>query len=559
MKRFKYTAVALSLIFLMSSCAKIDADYQIKSDANQMKTLMVTFANGTGGFKPVEAEPYTDNLTVEIPWYYPDGSLTTTKLDSLFLTVTLPNSAYMSPAFGLTNLTSPKVFTLTAQNGDQHNYTITAVRKRSNKTDIKAFKLNGVNIDGIVVNNKVIIPYTTEDISKQTASVELAYYAKISPDPAVAHDYSQPVKYTVTADDGTTAVYTVEIGTPIKVAQGFASVKKLWAKSAGDLEFTDYQNISIAVSGDYLVIPFSNEWAGGSSAKYYNRKTGNYAGELNVSGMNGLYSVANDSKGNIVGINNIYAGENVCLYKWSSVTAAPVLLARSTDWSSVASSFYGRKLSVYGDLNGDAVIMATTDGTNGGGGANRILKWTVKNGAIVSQDPESIVYPKAWGWVAKAVPAGSQATDNYFVCSNLPIYADFINGADNSLMYSFSPNYLPVLRDATPALTYFEFNHAKYTAIIDASSYSSAMHIFNVTDPAKMTTAAGSGDAYTAFHVFDGESDYIACPSPNWNITGDVAVGPVSNDGYTVTVYFMATNGGITAYELSCIDASAFK
>ena len=149
-----------------------------------------------------------------------------------------------------------------------------------------------------------------------------------------------------------------------------------------------------------------------------------------------------------------------CLFKWSSVTATPKLLARSTDWTPVESAFYGRKLSVFGDLDGDAVIMATTDGTTAGS-VNRILKWTVKNGAIVSQDPVSIVYPKAWGWVAKAIPTGTKATDNYFVCSNLPIFIDYVNGSDNSILNSFSSNYLPALRDATPALTYFEFNNAK--------------------------------------------------------------------------------------------------
>ena len=85
------------------------------------------------------------------------------------------------------------------------------------------------------------------------------------------------------------------------------------------------------------------------------------------------------------------------------------------------------------------------------------------------------------------------------------------------------------------------------------------MHIFNVTDPGKIPTPAGSTDAYKAFHVFDGESDYIACPSPNWNITAEVAVGPVSSNGFTMDVYFLTTNGGITVYELSCIDASKFN
>jgi len=560
MKNLKYITIALSLMLVIGGCAKIDKTYQDKSDANQLKTLMVTFANGTGSFKPVEAEPYPDNLTVEIPWYYPDGSLTETKIDSLFLTATLPNSAYLSPTFGVTNLTSPKTFTLTAQNGDQHNYAITAVRKRSNKKEIKSFKLNEANIDCIINNNRVIIPASEVNLSGQTATFELSYYAKISPNPEVARDYSSPVNFTVTADDGSTFVYTVETGIPILADHGFTSVKTLWSKSAGDLGFVDYQNITISVSGDYLVLPFVNEWDAGSLAKYYNRNTGNYVGDLNVTGVSGLYAMANDSKGNIIGINNLYAGQNVCLYKWSSVTAAPVLLARTTDWSSVESNFYGRKLSVYGDLDGDAVIMATTDGALSWNNVapNRILKWTVKNGVIVSQNPESSVYPTQWGNVAKAVPTGSQANSNYYVASNVPIFIDYIDGATNSKLYSFATPYLPETRDGVPALTYFEFNKAKFTAIADVSAYSGAMNIFDVTNPSDITKTPGSA-AWDAFHVFDGSNDYIAAPSPNWNVTAEIAVGPVSSDGVKMTVYFLVTNGGINAYELNCISGFAKK
>lgn len=559
MKNIKYITATLSMLILISACAKINPEYEIKSDTNHLTTLTVTFADGTGSFKPVEAEPYPDNITINIPWYYPDGSYTETKLDKLFLTGTLPNSAYMNPAFGLTDMTSPKLYTLTAQNGDQQKYTITAARTKSNKTDIKSFKLNEANINGIVVKNRVIIPYTTEDISSQTATVELAYYATISPDPAVAHDYTKPVTYTVTAHDGTTKVYTVEIGIPVKVPKGFASIKKLWSLAAGDLGFSDYANISIAVSGNYLVLPFSNEWVSGSDIRYYNRKTGAYVGAMDVTGASGIYSVASDNKGNIVGINNLYAYSYVCLYKWSSVTAAPVLLAKSSNWSCVESNFYGRKLAVYGDLDGDAVIMATTDGKLAWNNVapNRVLRWTVHNGAIVSQDPESFVYPVDWGNVAKAVPTGSQPTDNYYLASNSPIFIDYVNGTDNSKMYSFASPYLPVTRDGAPALTYFEFNNAKYAAIADVSPWSGAMHIFDVTEPSNITLAPGSA-AYDAFHVFDGGNDYILSPSANGNVTAEIAATPVSADGFTMTLYFLNTNGGINAYELSCIDESAF-
>lgn len=546
--------------FLLNGCAQIDPAFTIKSSGNKMTSLYVIFANGTGGFKPTTSEPYGDTITIQIPWYYPDGTYNETKLDSLFLTATLPNSAIMNPSLGLTNLTTPKTYLLTAQNGAVQKYVIQAMRKRSSVAEIKSFKLNEANIDGVIVDNRVIIPYTTVDISHQTATVSLSYYAKISPDPTTVHDYTTPVQYTVTADDGTQVVYTVELGTPVKTAQGFYSVKKLWSKSAGDMDYTSYTQISIAVSGKYIAIPTSNEWAANAASeiKYYDSSTGNYVGDMNVTGANGIYAIANDSVGNIIGINNLYAGNNVCLYKWNSVASAPVLLARSSDWSSVNSEFYGRKLSVYGNLNGDAVIMATTDGTTAGG-ANRILKWVVKNGVIVSQDPQVITYSKAFGWVAKATPTGSQATDNYFMCSNSPIFIDYLNGSTNTIVSSFNSSYLPTAsRGCAPTLTYFKFNNAKYVAVIDADENASAMNIFNVTDPSLIGTSSSSS-SYSSFLAYNGEADAISTSAdPNWNETGEIAVAPVSADGYTIVVYFLATNGGVVAYQLSCIDPTKF-
>lgn len=553
------------MAFLLNGCAQIDSTFTTKSSSNQMTSLYATFANGTGGFSPTTSAPYGDSITFQIPWYYPDGTYTTSKLDSLFITASLPNDAIMTPAFGLANLTSSKKYSLQAQNGAIQHYIITAIRKKSSAALIKSFKLNEANIDAIIVNNRVVIPYTSADLTHQTATVSLSYYASISPDPTTVHDYTNPVQYTVTADDGTQVIYTVQMGTPVKTAQGFYSATKLWFQPAGNMNYTSYTQISIAVSGNYIAIPTSNEWAANAASeiKYYNNSTGNYVGEMNVTGADGIYAIANDSVGNIVGINNLYAGENICLYKWNSVTSAPQLIARSTDWSAVSTSsgasFYGRKLSVYGNLNGNAVIMSTTDGTNAGG-ANRILKWVVQNGALVSQDPEVITYSKSWGYVAKAVPTGSLTTDNYFICSNLPIFIDYLNGNTNALAGSFSSNYLASNLGATPSLTYFQFNNAKYAAIIDGGVYSSAMNIFNITNTSTIGTSSSSS-TYSTFRVFNGEgsSDVISTSAdPNYNVTGEIAVGPVSSNGFYITVYFLATNGGVAAYQLSCIDPTKF-
>lgn len=536
---------------LINSCAKIAPAFTVKSGAKSLNTLYLTFADGTGGFSPTTAAPYPSDITINIPWYYPDGSYHETSLDSLLITGSIPNSSYMSPAFGLTDFTKPRSYTLTAQNGTKQTFNITVVRKRSSKALINSFKLNEAGITGVIVRDTVTIPYEGTTLTGQTATVEISNYATIVPDPSVPRDYSNPVKYTVTADDGTTTVFTVVLGTPEKLAKGFSTIKQLWTRSSGDLGFTDYRQISIAVSGDYFLLPTSNEWAGGSEVKYYARKTGTFAGSLNVTGVERLYSIGNDSKGRVVGINSLYAGNNVCLYEWDDVGAAPRLLAKTTDWSSVGGAFYGRKISVNGDLSGDAIIMATTDGSNIGG-ANNVLKWTVKNGALLSQDPEVIHYPAAYDYVAKAVPAGSATASDFFFCSNSPSFMTYVDGTSHAVKSSFSSSFIQAPRGNTPALTWFNFNNANFAAVVDASAYSSAMHIFDVTDVSKIPTSS-SDAAYAAFHVFDGSSDYIACPSPNWNVTADVAAGPVSADGFTMTIYFLVTNGGVAAYELSCV------
>ena len=125
MKAIIFPLFAL-LVFLLNGCAQIDPAFTVKSSSNKMTALYVTFANGTGGFRPTTSEPYGDTILIQIPWYYPEGTYNETKLDSLFLTATLPNSAIMNPPLGLTNLTNPKAYSLIAQNGAIQKYIIKA-------------------------------------------------------------------------------------------------------------------------------------------------------------------------------------------------------------------------------------------------------------------------------------------------------------------------------------------------------------------------------------------------------------------------------------------------
>jgi len=83
----------------------------------------------------------------------------------------------------------------------------------SDPTKVEAdFQINSVK--GTVSGQNVTIDLTAKeactDLTNLVADVE-AYGASVSPDPKVARDYSQPVKFTVTAPDGTQVVYTVTV------------------------------------------------------------------------------------------------------------------------------------------------------------------------------------------------------------------------------------------------------------------------------------------------------------------------------------------------------------
>jgi hypothetical protein len=102
---------------------------------------------------------------------------------------------------GAGTVSDPYTFTMPAENEE-----ITAEFAATTK-EITAFSVSGV--DGTITGTAitVVVPYGT-DISSLNASIT-HNGASISPVSGASQDFSSPVTYTVTAEDGTTADYTV--------------------------------------------------------------------------------------------------------------------------------------------------------------------------------------------------------------------------------------------------------------------------------------------------------------------------------------------------------------
>ncbi len=86
----------------------------------------------------------------------------------------------------------------------------------SSDTSITSFNFMGLSpeVDGIVDNMGDTVTLTVPagtDVTNLVPTIVVANGATIYPDSDVAQDFTYPVTYTVTAQDGTTQTYTVTV------------------------------------------------------------------------------------------------------------------------------------------------------------------------------------------------------------------------------------------------------------------------------------------------------------------------------------------------------------
>lgn len=122
--------------------------------------------------------------------------------------------ASVSPASGATqDFTSPVVYTVTAADGTTRSYTVTVTVALNPAKSITAFTIAGQQ-GGTTINEgagtiALTMPYATD----VTALVPTLTHTGASVDPGseVAQNFTSPVVYTVTAEDGTTKAYSVTV------------------------------------------------------------------------------------------------------------------------------------------------------------------------------------------------------------------------------------------------------------------------------------------------------------------------------------------------------------
>ena len=139
-----------------------------------------------------------------------------TDVTHLTPTITVSTYATIEPASGVAqDFTNPIYYTVTALNGTTAQYMVEAVvHDADNEKSILSFRFDALDYEGVIdeVLRRVdcVLPAET-DVTQLVPTIIVSEGAMVEPASGVAQDFTNPVTYTVTAQNGTTAVYTVMV------------------------------------------------------------------------------------------------------------------------------------------------------------------------------------------------------------------------------------------------------------------------------------------------------------------------------------------------------------
>ncbi|WP_405266345.1 beta strand repeat-containing protein [Cellulophaga sp. Ld12] len=132
-----------------------------------------------------------------------------TDVTALEPTVTHTGATISPVSDAAQDFTNPVIYTVTAEDASTQEYTITVTVAPSDSKDIRAFSIDGIN--GTITGTDISI--TLPSITDVTALEPTVTHtgATVSPASGVAQDFTNPVIYTVSAEDASTQEYTVTV------------------------------------------------------------------------------------------------------------------------------------------------------------------------------------------------------------------------------------------------------------------------------------------------------------------------------------------------------------
>ena len=119
-----------------------------------------------------------------------------------------------SPSGTIRNFSTQQTYTVTAENGSTKDYTVTVtVAAASSAKDILTCNFGALGAATISGTSITVYAPPTQSLTSLAPAFTLSPFATLSPLSGIPQDFTNPVSYTVTAQNGSTKVYTVAVTT----------------------------------------------------------------------------------------------------------------------------------------------------------------------------------------------------------------------------------------------------------------------------------------------------------------------------------------------------------
>lgn len=556
-------------LLLLSSCHKPEY-VEPKADRQGITSLSAIFTFGPFVDSEVArlqiTDPDAERYVIPIPFYYPEASFDETEvyMTKVRVQAELQPNCTIEPGLGeaLLDLTKENWFIYTNAYGESRPICITGERVKSNKCELISFALDNPALSGVIDKAaKTVTIITVEDLVSCTAKAQISAHATISPDPAEARSYDEPVKFTVTAHNGVDKTeYIVAKGLPEKIEKGFDlnTVEQLFhmdpVSMLGMPAYSEVIAPSLAHIDGKLVIATN-----GPTPVYVNAKTGVKEGTVTL-GSAEAYSVTNDEGNYILYCNHANGGETFKIWKSTGVDVAPELFHEFTNSTAFP---MGTKIKVNGSLDADALVVITHEATSDSA-TSLFTVVEIKNGAVADTYVKDLsglgtYWEGAPVNIATVVAASNDPADGWFTSQyeiagggTLSEYwwikGDGTKGAaipSDMSGWGLNPNCL----DAKT------FNNVEYVALFVVSHFphwgmGPELYLYDVTDKAQVT---GDNVASVPGTVLSNDFDTWFQTGSAAVASGDVVIAP-SADGFTFQLYYYDHNSQVIGgYSADCI------
>lgn len=205
--------VVVLLLTSFVSCKEDKGITNYYHRVNPVVSLSATLDGASNEFLPVEETLKSNEVHIDFPYYFPENSEEQIDVSKVKLNIVFHDEIQvLSTVPEWVDLRNPYVIQIENADGKKEEVKIIADVKKSNRAQILSFSLPSVGLKGTVVESvgMIGIDRSNANLSNVVPEIVISGGATIAPDPSIAQDFNDRVVYTVTAQDGTQRLYSIE-------------------------------------------------------------------------------------------------------------------------------------------------------------------------------------------------------------------------------------------------------------------------------------------------------------------------------------------------------------